>query len=130
MAYAGKAPPGGQATSPEQPYIEGSMILGVTAVKGGMVPCVECSGQYALVTVVGPKRDRFCCSDCHDVWWTKWRQTPWPSIPTIDMDNPEFFEVRAIREELVHRARTDPWAYGWYPDHWTECDEVWGGCGE
>jgi hypothetical protein len=130
MAYAGKAPPGGQATSPEQPYIEGSMILGVTAVKGAMVPCVECGGQYTLVTVVGPKRDRFCCSDCHDVWWTKWRQTPWPSIPTIDMDNPEFFEVRAIREELVHRARTDPWAYGWYPDHWIECDEVWGECGE
>ena len=98
----------------------------------GYGECLTCGGRFELVGAVARratgKVKRFCGDKCNDDWWNGQRDHPvWEKVGA-DWEGAK--ELREMRNVRVAAEMSDPWRYGYEPDHWKVGDRVWGGVSE
>jgi len=86
--------------------------------------CLQCGkGFVPKVHFEGEKQKRFCEDKCNVAWWND--QPEHPVIPKVRADHPKAIELKLQRTQLVLLEKADPYNYGYIPDHWEICNELW-----
>ena len=86
--------------------------------------CLQCGKAFVPKKhIAGQKQQRFCEDRCNDRWWND--QPEHPVIPKVRADHARALELKGQRTQLVLLEKADPYNYGYIPDHWEICNDVW-----